>query len=167
MARGSNTDPRQQTGPRKMPYDRVLRATPRQWNLLLLAWLLALASTAGSLFLSEVMDYVPCVLCWYQRIPMYALAVILGIALRAQDAAVLRYAQPLALLGLLLAAFHCLLYLGFIPKGIQPCGQGASCADVKLELWGFVTIPLMSLMAFAAIAVVLLLVKKESPYEAK
>ena len=150
-----------------MPYDRVLRATPRQWNLLLLAWLLALASTAGSLFLSEVMDYVPCVLCWYQRIPMYALALILGIALRAQDAAVLRYAQPLALVGLVLAAFHCLLYLGFIPKGIQPCGQGASCADVKLELWGFVTIPLMSLLAFAAIAVVLFLVKKESLYEAK
>ena len=150
-----------------MPFDRVLRATPRQWNLLLLAWLLALASTAGSLFLSEVMDYVPCVLCWYQRIPMYALALILGIALRAQDAAVLRYAQPLALLGLVLAAFHCLLYLGFIPKGIQPCGQGASCADVKLELWGFVTIPLMSLLAFAAIAVVLFLVKKESPDEAK
>lgn len=150
-----------------MPVDRVLRATPRQWNLLLLAWLLVLASTAGSLFLSEVMDYVPCVLCWYQRIPMYALALILGIALRAQDAAVLRYAQPLALLGLVLAAFHCLLYLGFIPKGIQPCGQGASCADVKLELWGFVTIPLMSLLAFAAIAVVLFLVKKESPDEAK
>ena len=150
-----------------MPYDRVLRATPRQWNLLLIAWLLTLASTAGSLFLSEVMDYVPCVLCWYQRIPMYALGLILGIALRAQDAAVLRYAQPLALVGLVLAAFHCLLYLGFIPKGIQPCGQGASCADVKLELWGFVTIPLMSLLAFAAIAVVLLLVKKESPYEAK
>lgn len=150
-----------------MPYDRVLRATPRQWNLLLIAWLLTLASTAGSLFLSEVMDYVPCVLCWYQRIPMYALVLILGIALRAQDAAVLRYAQPLALVGLVLAAFHCLLYLGFIPKGIQPCGQGASCADVKLELWGFVTIPLMSLLAFAAIAVVLLLVKKESPYEAK
>ena len=150
-----------------MPYDRVLRATPRQWNLLLLAWLLALASTAASLFLSEVMDYVPCVLCWYQRIPMYALALILGIALRAQDAAVLRYAQPLALVGLVLAAFHCLLYLGFIPKGIQPCGQGASCADIKLELWGFVTTPLMSLLAFAAIAVVLFLVKKESLDEAK
>lgn len=51
----------------------------RQWVLLFVGWLLAVISTAGSLFLSEVMDYAPCVLCWYQRIPMYALAVILAI----------------------------------------------------------------------------------------
>lgn len=134
--------------------------------LLFIAWGIAMVSTAGSLFLSEVMDYVPCVLCWYQRIPMYALAVILGIALWTQDVHVRKYAQPLTLTGAALAAFHCLLYLGFIPKSIQPCSQTTPCSEVKLQLWGFVTIPLMSLAAFLAIAIALYLLKK-GPHEEK
>ncbi|BDT66708.1 disulfide bond formation protein C [Comamonadaceae bacterium OS-1] len=120
-------------------------------------------STAGSLFLSEVMDYAPCVLCWYQRIPMYALVVVLGVGLYEQDPGVVKYAKPLALIGVVLAAYHCLLYLGFIPKSIQPCGKGPSCGDVKLELWGFVTIPLMSLLAFLALCTGLYLSKKKRP----
>lgn len=124
-----------------------------------------MVSTAGSLFLSEVMDYVPCVLCWYQRIPMYALAVILAIALWTQDATVVKYAQPLALIGAALAAFHCLLYLGYIPKGIQPCSQAVPCGDIKLQVWGFVTIPVMSLAAFLAIVVVMFLLKRETHEE--
>ncbi|UUZ66518.1 disulfide bond formation protein B (plasmid) [Polaromonas sp. P1-6] len=134
---------------------------PRQWQWLFICWLLTLISTAGSLFLSEVMDYVPCVLCWYQRIPMYALVVVLGVGLQTQDAGVVKYAKPLALIGLVLAAYHCLLYLGFIPKSIQPCGKGVSCADVKLELWGFVTIPLMSLLAFLAVSLGLFFSEKK------
>lgn len=133
----------------------------RQWQILFACWLLALVATAGSLFLSEVMDYVPCVLCWYQRIPMYALVVVLGVGLFSQDAGVVKYAKPLALIGLMLAMYHCLLYLGFIPKSIQPCGKGVSCADVKLELWGFVTIPLMSLLAFWVVYVGLFLSEKK------
>lgn len=133
----------------------------RQWQILFACWLLALVATAGSLFLSEVMDYVPCVLCWYQRIPMYALVVVLGVGLVTQDAGVVKYAKPLALIGLALAMYHCLLYLGFIPKSIQPCGKGVSCADVKLELWGFVTIPLMSLLAFWAVYVGLFFSEKK------
>lgn len=135
-----------------MPSNAWPTTSPRQWQLLFMCWILALVATVGSLFLSEVMDYVPCVLCWYQRIPMYALVVVLAVGLYREDAGVVRYAQPLAIIGLALAAFHTLLYLGFIPKSIQPCGKGPSCADVKLELWGFITIPLMSLAAFAAIS---------------
>lgn len=134
--------------------------------LLFVAWAVAMISTAGSLFLSEVMDYVPCILCWYQRIPMYALAVILGIALWTQDKTVVRYGQPLALIGAALAAFHCLLYLGLIPKGIQPCSQAVPCGDIKLHLWGFVTIPLMSLAAFMTIAFALFLLERRI-YEEK
>lgn len=141
------------------------RATQREWTLLFLAWGIAVVATAGSLFLSEVMEYVPCVLCWYQRIPMYALAMILGIALWTQDVLVRKYALPLALVGVALAAFHCLLYLGLIPKGIQPCSQATPCSEVKLQLWGFVTIPLMSLAAFAAIAVTLFLLKRKTHEE--
>jgi disulfide bond formation protein DsbB len=135
-----------------MSSDALPSTSQRQWQILFTCWMLALVATAGSLFLSEVMDYVPCILCWYQRIPMYALVVVLAVGLYTQDAGVVKYAQPLALIGLALAAYHSLLYLGFIPKSIQPCGKGVSCADVKLELWGFVTIPLMSLLAFAIIS---------------
>jgi len=145
-----------------MSHDRGM-VSSRQWGLLFVGWLLAVVSTVGSLFFSEVMDYVPCVLCWYQRIPMYALAVILGIALVTQDANVVKYAQPLALIGVALAAFHCLLYLGYVPKGIQPCSQDIPCSEVKLQVWGFLTIPLMSLAAFLAIVVVLFLLKRSKP----
>ena len=62
--------------------------------------------------------------------------------------------------GTTLAAFHCLLYLGFIPKGIQPCSQTTPCSEVKLQLWGFVTIPLMSLAAFLVIVIALFLLKR-------
>lgn len=132
----------------------------RHWQWYFLCWLLALVATAGSLFLSEVMDFAPCVLCWYQRIPMYALVVVLGMGLYTRDTGVYKYAQSLAVIGLAIAVYHCLLYLGFIPKGMIPCGPGPSCADQKLELWGFVTIPLMSVMAFAAMVVGLKVVKK-------
>ncbi len=145
-----------------MSHDRGM-VSSRQWGLLFVGWLLAVVSTVGSLFFSEVMDYVPCVLCWYQRIPMYALAVILGIALVTQDVNVVKYAQPLALIGVALAAFHCLLYLGYVPKGIQPCSQDIPCSEVKLQVWGFLTIPLMSLAAFLAIVVVLFLLKRSKP----
>ena len=145
-----------------MSHDQAM-VSSRQWGLLFVGWLLAVVSTVGSLFFSEVMDYVPCVLCWYQRIPMYALAVILGIALVTQDVNVVKYAQPLALIGVALAAFHCLLYLGYVPKGIQPCSQDIPCSEVKLQVWGFLTIPLMSLAAFLAIVVVLFLLKRSKP----
>lgn len=133
---------------------------PRQWQWYFYCWFLALIAAAGSLFLSEVMDFVPCVLCWYQRIPMYALVVVLGVGLYTRDAGVYKYAQALAVIGLVTAAYHGLLYLGFIPKGMIPCGPGPSCADQKLELWGFVTIPLMSVFAFAALVVGLKVAKQ-------
>ncbi len=148
-----------------MPHNPASLISARQWALLFVGWLLAVVSMAGSLFLSDVMDYAPCVLCWYQRIPMYALALILGIALWKQDVHVVKYAQPLALVGVALAAFHCLLYLGYIPKGIQPCSQDVPCSEVKLQIWGFLTIPLMSLVAFLAIVVVLFLLNRRSHEE--
>lgn len=134
-----------------MSNNELTMASQRQWQWYFYCWFVALLASAGSLFLSEVMDFVPCVLCWYQRIPMYALVVVLGVGLYARDAGVYKYAQALALMGLGIAVYHCLLYLGFIPKGMIPCGPGPSCAEQKLELWGFVTIPLMSVLAFATV----------------
>ncbi len=133
---------------------------PAHWNMLFLCWLIAGVSTLGSLFFSEVMHRAPCVLCWYQRIFMFPLAFILTVGLFPFDYRCVRYALPIAITGWGLALYHCLLYLGFIPKTLQPCTQGVSCAEVKLELFSFVTIPLLSLFAFSLIIALLLAVRK-------
>ena len=135
-------------------------AKPALWNMVFLCWLIACVSTLGALFFSEVMERAPCVLCWYQRIFMFPLLFILSAALFPLDVRCTRYALPLAVTGWGFALYHCLLYQGFIPKPLQPCTQGVSCAEVKLELLGFVTIPLLSLLAFTLIIALLLAVRK-------
>lgn len=121
----------------------------RKW--IFLSWLLATVAMLGSLFFSEVMDFVPCVLCWYQRIFMYPLVVILLLGMYPYDESVIRYALPLAVIGWGFAIYHYLVYSGYIPEALQPCGQGPSCADIDLELFGFITIPMLSILAFSAI----------------
>lgn len=134
---------------------------PRQWNLLFIAWLIALASTLGALFFSEIVGIEPCVLCWYQRIAMFPLVLILGLGLAKSDATAIRYALPLGIIGALAAFYHNLLYAGVIPQDLQPCGQGStSCAQIDLQLFGFVTLPLLSLLAFAAINALLFIASK-------
>ncbi|MEN3111869.1 disulfide bond formation protein B [Uliginosibacterium paludis] len=133
---------------------------PFRWNLLFAAWLMASVATLGALFFSEVMQRTPCVLCWYQRIFMFPLVFVLGAGLLPFDPRSVRYALPLAVTGWGFALYHCLLYMGFIPKSLQPCTQGLSCADVKLELFSFVTIPLLSLLAFTLIIALLWAVRK-------
>lgn len=132
----------------------------RQWALLLVAWLIALVATLGSLVFSEVMNLEPCVLCWYQRIAMFPLALLLAQGVYTQDRRCVDYALPLAAVGWLVALYHCLLYAGVIPKGLQPCGKGASCAEQALTLVGFITIPLLSVLAFSVIVVLLMVARK-------
>ena len=126
------------------------------WLLLLSAWLLALAATAAALFLGEVMGMAPCVLCWYQRIAMFPLVAVLGIACYSADRRGAVYALPLALAGIALAAYHTLLVAGLIPRAWIPCGPGVSCADQNLEILNAIQIPWLSLAAFVAIASLLI-----------
>lgn len=121
------------------------------WGMLFLAWLIATISTLGALFLGEIMGYAPCVLCWYQRIAMFPLVFVLAAGLFPFDRRVVRYALPLALAGLALALFHLALIAGWIPESIKPCQQGVSCSDVQVTWFGFVTIPLLSVLSFLAV----------------
>lgn len=121
------------------------------WTPLFAVWLVALVAMLGSLFFSEVMGLPPCVLCWYQRICMYPMAVISTVALVNRDRRAAQYLWPLALGGLAIAVYHNLLYYHLIPESITPCTAGVSCTDRQLEWLGFVTIPLLSLSAFAVI----------------
>lgn len=123
------------------------------------AWTVALSGMVGSLFFSEVMELPPCDLCWYQRIAMYPLVIILGIGIASRDGRMKTYALPFGLIGLAISVYHNLLYYGFISEALTPCGEGVSCTAQQLELAGFITIPLMTLGAFTVIVSCLLIYK--------
>ena len=125
------------------------------WALLFAAWMLVTIATLGSLFFSEVMGIPVCKLCWYQRIAMYPLVLILAIGLFPYDPKVLRYAIGFTGVGWLIALFQLLLVAGIIPESAQPCVQGIPCSETHLSLLGFINIPMLSLLTFTIIGVLL------------
>ncbi|SEJ84669.1 disulfide bond formation protein DsbB [Deinococcus reticulitermitis] len=130
-----------------------------RWAWPYVAWLQAVVATTGSLYFSEVMHLPPCTLCWYQRLMMYPLVFVLLVSLLTQDTRLRAYSLPLSVTGLLIAAYHNLLYYGVIPEGLTQCAAGVSCTARQLEWLGFITIPLLSLTAFTVITLSLLLTK--------
>lgn len=121
------------------------------WLPLFGAWLVALVSTLGALFIGEVMGQAPCDLCWYQRSFMFPLVVILGIAAIRADNRIWIYAAPIALVGFTIAAFHNLVFFKILPTAIKPCGKGPSCSGDAMTLFGVVPLPVLALAAFATI----------------
>ena len=126
---------------------------------LFLAWFVASLATLGSLFFSEVMGFAPCTLCWYQRICMYPLAIILAIGLFPVEKKVIRFSLPFVVLGLFFSFYHNLLHWGVIPESAAPCKMGIPCSTLYINWFGFITIPLLSFVAFILIFVFLLLFK--------
>lgn len=121
------------------------------WNPIFLAWLVAASASLGALFVSEVMGLPPCELCWWQRVCMFPLVLQLPLGLFPLDGRVVRYTLPLALAGWGFAVFHWLLVLGLIPESARPCTRGVPCGEVTLQWFGFLNLPLLSLLAFTAI----------------
>src|SRR5450830_1302451 len=111
------------------------------WTLIFGAWLIAAMATLGALFMSEIMGFAPCVLCWYQRIFMFPLVFILAAGLFPFDTRLVRYALHLTVVGWMIALFHVLVVAGIVPENIRPCAQGISCKDQPIEWFGFLTIP--------------------------
>lgn len=139
------------------------QAAKTNWTLLFMGWLLVSVSTTISLFFSSVLDYQPCVLCWYQRMCLFPMILILGAGLfPAFDKSVIKYALPLAIAGGLTAFYHTLLYAGIIPESIQPCSQGVSCTEKYFELFGFISIPMLSFLAFSTLVALLLFLKRRT-----
>ena len=132
------------------------------WNILFLCWLLSCVSAMGSLFFSYVMEFAPCVLCWYQRIFLFPLVLILAIGLFPFDKKVVKYTLPLAIVGWLTAVYHNLLYAGIIPESIQPCSQGVSCTEEYINLFGFLSIPMLSLLSFSTIIALLIILYRRT-----
>jgi disulfide bond formation protein DsbB len=121
------------------------------------AWLIALVAMLSSLFFGEVMKLPPCTLCWYQRICLFPLPVLIAIGIVLHDRHLFTYAVPFVVAGLGFAVYHNLLYYGVIPETLSPCTGGVPCSSRQIEWLGFITIPLMSMSAFLAILISLLL----------
>ncbi|WP_274650776.1 disulfide oxidoreductase [Paenibacillus humicola] len=120
------------------------------------AWVVSLVATGGSLFLSEVMNFTPCKLCWFQRIFMYPLVYLLGRAAYKNDRGIVGYALPLSIFGGCISLYH---YLEQKVPGlakILPCTQGVPCNEDYLNWFGVITIPLMALVAFILITIFLI-----------
>jgi disulfide bond formation protein DsbB len=111
-----------------------------------MAWLVALVTTLGSLYYSLVAHYLPCELCWYQRICVYPLAAVLLVAAWRRDRAVWRYAVPLAAVGAGFAAYH--TQLQAFPKQKTFCNLYNPCTIRYVWEFGFMSMPLMALIAF-------------------
>jgi disulfide bond formation protein DsbB len=127
-----------------------------------LATAIAAVATGGSLYLSEVAGYLPCALCWYQRIAMYPLTVVLGVAALRRDRRVWLTAVPIAAIGSAVSVWHIAIERN--PALGGPCDPTAPCSIRWVEEFGFLTLPTMALIAFLAI-IVLTLLARPAPSE--
>ena len=122
------------------------------------AWFVALVAMLGSLYFSDVVGFIPCLLCWYQRIAMYPIVFVLGMGLLLRDPTVWRFALPLPLVGLVISLYH--VFVQYRPNlEIISCGTGTSCSARYMLVFGFVSIPVMAAAAFLLIAVLLITVR--------
>jgi len=132
----------------------------RRTTIVLLCFLVASIATLGSLFFSEIMGFVPCSMCWYQRIFMYPLVLIFLINILYPDDKVFKYALPLVVTGLFFSIYHNLLMFDIIPESIVPCVSGVPCSTEYINWFGIITIPFLSLLSYLALFVLILLGRK-------
>jgi disulfide bond formation protein DsbB len=119
-----------------------------------ITFLIAAGATAGSLYFSEVANYVPCRLCWFQRIAMYPLVVIGLVGMVRNDRGARCYALPIATVGAAISAWHHLIEWRPALEGGTCSATGPSCADIWFRSFGFATLAFMALVAFIAIIVI-------------
>lgn len=141
----------------------IERSPDSAWMLVFGCWVVAGTSTLGALFFSEVMELPPCVLCWYQRIFMFPLVLLLPVGLFPFDGRIVRFALPLTAVGWLVSLFQLLLGAGLIPEAIRPCTEGVPCSEVQIEWLGFVTIPLLAFIAFSSMNALLIAARIRNP----
>lgn len=126
----------------------------REENLILLMFIVSLIATLGSLYFSEIKGFEPCKLCWFQRILMYPMAIILFISLISKNINVYLYTLVFSIFGVILSGIHnlILIFPSLIEKNIS-CGL-VPCSTDYISYFGFINIPLMSLVAFLIIFII-------------
>ncbi|MBN6185499.1 disulfide bond formation protein B [Aneurinibacillus sp. BA2021] len=127
---------------------------------LYLAWVLALIALCGSLYFSEVMRFEPCKLCWFQRICMYPLAILLGMAAYRDDHGIIPYARVLSIIGMCISLLHYLEQKVPSLQNVIPCTTGVPCSGQYINWFGFITIPFLALISFSLITLLLTVRKK-------
>ncbi len=128
-------------------------------NALVFAFLVALGAAAGSIYLSSVAGFPPCVLCWYQRILLFPQVALFGLALARREHGIAPYTLMLSILGALVALYH--IALPWLGSAAVLCGAaGASCAVQYVQVFSFITIPVMSLAIFLLLIALSLLVQR-------
>ncbi len=131
------------------------------WGLYCSAWLVALIATLSALFIGEVLGQMPCTLCWYQRIAMFPLVVILGIGCFRSELSAIDYALPIAFAGAGFALYHSLVY-GNIINQVTPCDASNSCSGSAMTILGVVPLPYLSLLSFALIISLLIITSRKN-----
>lgn len=120
-------------------------------NALTFIFIVSSSATLGSLFLSEIVSFVPCMLCWWQRIFMYPISIISLIALIRNDKNSVFYILPLSIIGAVIAAYHYIVQ--FFPNLLECSEEVARCSTIQFAELGYITIPVMSLTTFMLIAI--------------
>lgn len=143
-----------------MSFNSSIRLDSSSSTFIFLAFLTSLIATLGSLFFSEIMNFIPCSLCWYQRIFMYPLVFLFVINLLFPDNKIFKYAFPLVLVGWVISIYHNLLMFKIIPEKLSPCVQGVPCSVDYINWLGFITIPLLSFFAYTIILILLIILKR-------
>ncbi|MFT4416864.1 disulfide oxidoreductase [Fredinandcohnia humi] len=129
---------------------------------LFIAFAAALISTLGSLYFSEIQKYIPCELCWYQRIFMYPLVIILGIAIFKKNYSIALYTFILSLIGGSISIYHYLIQkVPVFGENSLSCGI-VPCTSQYINWFGFITIPFLALIGFTIIAITSFLTLKKT-----
>jgi disulfide bond formation protein DsbB len=122
--------------------------TKRQENVLLSMWVVSLVATFGSLYFSEIRGYVPCELCWIQRIFMYPLVIVIGVAYVQKNVRIALTTMIFAIIGGCISLYHYgIQKLTFLADSAPSCGQ-VPCTGQYINWLGFITIPFLALTAF-------------------
>lgn len=117
------------------------------------------SSTIGSLIYSNILNFSPCVLCWYQRILLYPQFVLLFVAIKKGDKGIINYLTPLSLLGLIISLYQWLSNL--TGQSLLPCtASGGECSRIYVLDYGYITIPFMALSIFIYILTTTYIYKK-------
>ena len=118
-------------------------------NPFLFPWIVSIVATTGSLFFSEVMKFIPCTLCWYQRILMYPLVILFGFGFFTRDKNIFVYTYPMILMGNIISFYHYGIQKFHFYHPMQLCSSGVPCTGIYINWFGFITIPFLSFIAFS------------------
>ncbi|MBK3495888.1 disulfide bond formation protein B [Viridibacillus sp. YIM B01967] len=127
---------------------------------LLFAWVTSIIAMMGSLFFSEQMGFIPCTLCWYQRILMYPLVFFLGMAFYRNDKEIYKYVLPMSVIGMLLSGYHYMLQKIPSIQEFSTCTNGVPCSGQYINWLGFITIPFLAFIGFTLITMSMLILWK-------